>query len=373
MNRRQVLQVVGGGVIAAACAPARDPATAWTDPGAHETDPRRRALAWGILAPNPHNMQPWMVDLRTPGEATLHVAQDRLLPQTDPFNRQIVIGCGAFCELTRMAAAHEGWRVDMTPFPVGGPEPRLDARPIAHMRFTRPTAQTDPLFSAVLERRTNRSPFQARAVEPRLAQRVAAAARRPGVDADSTIEPARVAKLKAIAFEGARVESYTPAAHRESMERTFFGAADIAAHPYGVSIRGPMPEFAHAVGLLDQKAMQKHGSFGFNQSLKMLKSGAETAQGFVWLTTPDNTRIAQFEAGRAYVRANLEATALGLAMQPWSQCLQEYATMAPSLRAVHAEVAPDGGRVQMFVRVGYPTAPAARAPKRGLDAQIMQA
>lgn len=296
MNRRQVLQVIGGGAIAAACMPSRDPAQAWVNPGATETDPRRSALAWGILAPNPHNMQPWRVDLRTPGEATLFVAQDRLLPQTDPLNRQIVIGCGAFCELTRLAAAREGWRVDLEPFPKGGPAPVLDARPVARLRFERATPVSDPLLSAALDRRTNRAAYEPRAVEFRSAQSICDAARREGVMAEFTVDSARTAKLRAVAYEGARVEAYTPAAHKESIERTFFGQADIAAHPYGVSIRGPMPEFAHAVGLLDRKAMETHGSFGFNQAISFLKTGADTARGFVWLTTPDNTRVAQFEA-----------------------------------------------------------------------------
>ena len=110
VHRRDFIRLVGGGAVfaalpAASCAGLPDPRAAWADPGAHETGPRRRALAWAILAPNPHNMQPWMADLRETGAVTLYVDPTRLLPQTDPFNRQIVIGCGAFLELLRMAAA----------------------------------------------------------------------------------------------------------------------------------------------------------------------------------------------------------------------------------------------------------------------------
>jgi hypothetical protein len=42
-------------------------------------------------------------------------------------------------------------------------------------------------------------------------------------------------------------------------------------------------------------------------------------------------------------------------MQPLSQVLQEYPTMAQPYAQVHAEYAPDGGTIQMLVRVGTPT------------------
>lgn len=134
-----------------------------------------------------------------------------------------------------------------------------------------------------------------------------------------------------------------------------------------------MVEAASALGLLKKSDMQKEGSFAFDQQLDFLKKGAETARGFVWITTPDNGRTAQLAAGAAYLRANLQATALGLAMQPWSQCLQEYPSMSATLAQTHSALAPAGGRVQMFARLGYPSAAAAPAPKRGVDAQIWRA
>lgn len=77
-------------------------ATATTDP-----DPRVRALAWAVLAPNPHNRQPWLVKLpdSRPDEVWLHCDLDRRLPVTDPLDRQILIGFGCFAELFRLAAA----------------------------------------------------------------------------------------------------------------------------------------------------------------------------------------------------------------------------------------------------------------------------
>lgn len=128
LSRKSFLRVLGGGIVVAAGAaiavPRLDamPAVAvegWRGPGPDETDPRRRALAWALLAPNPHNLQSWAVDLSRPDTIVLHVDAARLLPQTDPLSRQILIGHGCFLEILAMAAAADGYRTEMTLFPDG--------------------------------------------------------------------------------------------------------------------------------------------------------------------------------------------------------------------------------------------------------------
>ena len=55
-------------------------------------DVRLNALAYAILAPNPHNRQPWVVKLDDNEQGlTLYCDLDRRLPETDPPNRQITI------------------------------------------------------------------------------------------------------------------------------------------------------------------------------------------------------------------------------------------------------------------------------------------
>jgi hypothetical protein len=45
---------------------------------------------------------------------------------------------------------------------------------------------------------------------------------------------------------------------------------------------------------------------------------------FFWMTTEDNARTTQLLAGRAFVRAQLAATAQGLSMHLLQQALQGY-------------------------------------------------
>jgi hypothetical protein len=106
-----------------------------------------RALSWAILAPNSHNLQPWKVDLSVPGQAVLYPDLDRLLPETDPFNRQITVSLGCFLELLRMAALQDGLAVEVDLFPDGEDPAGLDERPAAICRFGPATDAPDPLFA----------------------------------------------------------------------------------------------------------------------------------------------------------------------------------------------------------------------------------
>ncbi|MEL7117096.1 MAG: twin-arginine translocation pathway signal protein, partial [Pseudomonadota bacterium] len=126
MNRRAFLRLTGGGVILAAAgattfASTRTPTDAlapWAEAGGY-ADPRMRALSHAILAPNPHNRQPWKVALIGDDQAVLYFDTDRQLPFTDPFDRQLTIGLGCFLELMRMAAAADGYQADVALFPEG--------------------------------------------------------------------------------------------------------------------------------------------------------------------------------------------------------------------------------------------------------------
>nr|WP_309246736.1 hypothetical protein [Ramlibacter montanisoli] len=113
MDRRNFLRIAGGGVVLAATAgcssalPA-DALAAWNGPAAGDADVRRWVLSYALLAPHSHNLQSWLVDLRTPGEILLFCDLQRLLPETDPRSRQILMSQGTFLELLDIARASAG-------------------------------------------------------------------------------------------------------------------------------------------------------------------------------------------------------------------------------------------------------------------------
>lgn len=373
-SRRHVLALLAAAPAAAACSSnLPDPIAAWRTPGAGETDPRRFALAHAILAPNPHNRQPWLVELVGQDELIFRADLERLLPATDPFDRQIAVGCGAFLELFDLAAKSLGRRADITLWPEGEPQPRLDARPIAHIRLSNGGAR-DPLFDAILARRTNREPFEAREVTAGLLTEIGASALREGAPATLSLNAAGAGplrdQLRQLAWAAFEREFQTPAAHMETVNLMRVGRAEIAEHRDGIVIDGAMVEFARAVGLVNRRTLADINNAQTREGLEAWRPLALDAPAYAWIVSSDNTRATQVEGGRAYARLNLAATARGLAMHPWSQALQEY----PEMAALHADAerllnAPGDARVQMLVRVGYgPTI--APSPRRGLSEHL---
>ncbi len=372
MQRRSFIKVLAAGgatVVLSGCDPMPSSAVApWVAPGAAETDPRLRALSWALLAPSAHNLQSWVADIREPGLIRLSVDLERLLPATDPPNRQVLIGCGAFLELLCLAAAQQGQRADVTLMPEGEfAAGGVDARPFAVVRLMAdPGVQPDPLFAAAPLRRTQRAPYGDRVPDAQALARLAAAARRPGITLHSTTDPARVGRLRELAIAGYRAEFTDPAAWRESADLMRVGAAAVAAEPSGIALTGTMAWFGRQLGLLDADALRKTDGVAARTAIDSSVKAAEATPAWAWLASADNGRGAQIEAGRAYLRVDLAAAQLGLAIHPNSQVLQEFEAMRTLYDRFHAEVgvaAP--GRVQMFVRLGYAARPEP-APRRAL-------
>ncbi|WP_421936906.1 Acg family FMN-binding oxidoreductase [Phenylobacterium sp.] len=374
-TRRTILEVLmGGGALAAAgCASSGgpDPAAAWRNPGAGERDPRRWALAHAILAPNPHNRQPWLVDLPGTDEIVFYADTTRLLPATDPPNRQITLGCGAFLELLDLAARERGLRADITLWPQGEPQPVLDARPVAHVRLVADGAvQPDPLFRQITARHTSREPYDL--ASPPAANdlaRVVAVAPSP-LTAAAVTDKTGVERLIDIGSRGFAREMTTAAAAQESARLTRIGPAEIARHRDGIALKGPFLEGMAAIGLLTRETMGDPTSFATRSAIDMFGKTIAATPAFVWLKGPDNSRATQIASGRAYARMHLTATALGLSMQPWSMTLQEFPEMAELYRETQAALgASPQAPLQMLVRIGK-AKPVEPAPRRGLAQHI---
>ena len=374
MKRRKFLTIAGSaGVIIAAggvgFVATRSPTGAfepWKNAGSLYSDPMRRALSYAILAPNPHNRQPWVVDLKSDVEAVLSCDLGRLLPATDPFNRQIVIGLGCFLELFAMAAADHGYRADIRSFPDGGSDGELDQRPIARLALEKQEGlRGDPLFAHTLDRHTNRNSYDTdRAIGDDLLGRLRGAAA-DNVRVGTANDGAQLSDLRTLTRDAMWAEVRAPEAYQESIELMRIGRAEIEANPDGIALGGAFLEMLKLAGILSRESLADPTSRSYQIGLDMIEDGAMTSMGFVWINTLGNDRKAQIEAGRAYMRVALQATADGLAMQPMSQALQEYAAMAPYYETIHDRLTSQPGeRVQMLARLGYAeeTGPAPRWP-----------
>ncbi|PSL19059.1 Acg family FMN-binding oxidoreductase [Shimia abyssi] len=377
LSRRKAIGLIGGGVVlaatsATALAVTRKPRTAalpWATAG-HENEIRRQALSFALLAPNPHNRQPWVVDLSEPDTVVLYADPDRLLPATDPFSRQIVIGLGCFLEVMRMAAAEQGYSVSMDPFPEGETAAALDNRPVARARFVpAPSAAPDPLFAHVLRRRSLKEPFDTANAIPDDTLPVLKSSIRAGTRFGGSIAPEDIATLRELSRDALRIEIETPHTYKESVDLFRIGHREVDANPDGIDFSGPMFESLRMAGLFTRDAVLDTSSVAYRSGLDAVFANTDTAMGHVWLTSKGNSRTDQLAAGADWVRLNLAATGLGLGIQPLSQALQEYPEMKSHYDAIHTRLAPNGGTVQMFARIGYgpDVAPSPRWP---LDTRI---
>ena len=385
MQRRNFIRLAGGGIVLAAgaalggCSRAYPPeaTAAWNGPG-NEADPRRWVLGYAILAPHSHNLQSWVADLRRPGEITLSCDPARLLPETDPFSRQIMMSHGTFLELLDIAARERGLRAEIELFPEGEFSPeRIDGRPVARIRLVPDAAVAkDPLFAQILARRTNREAYDlARGVTPEAWAAMANAAGSAGglrFGHVGTDDAAALARHRAIAAEAWRIELVTPRTMLESYKVLRVGADEIARHRDGLSLMDPMVVAMTRLGLFDRSKAPAPDDFAVTSQVEEFNAKLATTPAFLWLVSDGNDRRTQVAAGRAYARVQLAATAHGVAMQPLQQALQEYPEQAGPYAAIRELVgAPEPSRtVQMWARVGY-APPVQPAPRRGVDAIVV--
>lgn len=159
----------------------------------------RFALRCAVLAPSNHNAQPWRFIV---GENAVLVCADRLraLAVSDPFDRELIIGCGAALFNLRVALSRLGLACSIALFPAGA-DPDL----VAEVRIL-PNGYRDEtlpaLFDAIATRVTTRQPFDDKPVDPAIERALVAAGTAEGVDVacvSELVERERIALLVALA------------------------------------------------------------------------------------------------------------------------------------------------------------------------------
>jgi hypothetical protein len=142
-------------------------------------DKARFAVRYAILAPSSHNTQPWRFIIN--GDELLVCAdRTRSLANIDPFDRELIISCGAALLNLRVALAYFGVPVEITTFPQSS-DPDIVAR-IVFPASGPMLKDLAALFGAITQRATNRGPFTEEEVPPSVVERLKSAAKSEGVD-----------------------------------------------------------------------------------------------------------------------------------------------------------------------------------------------
>jgi len=362
-SRRNFLKVLGGGTILAACGTGaflstRTPHKAlspWQKAGQYQ-DLRKWILSYALLAPNPHNRQPWMVDLSQKNQIAIYRDKSKALTHTDPHSRQLTIGMGCFLELLNIAASHAGHTVTFDLFPEG------EDGPVAQARLSE-GSRPDPLFAQVMNRRSCKEPFSMEPISDAHAKQLASYC--------TVVESApKVAQIKQMTLEAWLIEANTPRTLKESVDLMRIGKAEINANPDGIDLGGPFLETLSVAGILTREGQLDTQSSGFQQGVSMYQNMLTATPAYCTVCTSGNTRLEQIKAGRQWLRLNLKTTELGLALHPVSQALQEFPEMEEQYRKAHTLLAKPEETVQMLGRLGIGPA-TTRSPRWPLEAKII--
>ncbi|MCC6232135.1 MAG: nitroreductase family protein [Verrucomicrobiales bacterium] len=160
-------------------------------------------LHYAILAPSPHNTQPWLFRVNV-SDVELFADRRRQLPVTDPLGRELTLSCGAALFNLRVAAEYfaQAYTYEVLPDPR---TPQLLAR--LTLGGTAETSADDiVMFGALIERRTNREPFDPEPVPIEVLDLIAAAAAREGAWVEVIADDDRRAAAAALVAQADRVQ-----------------------------------------------------------------------------------------------------------------------------------------------------------------------
>jgi hypothetical protein len=346
----------------------------WKDWQGNIADGPKRPLRAAILASNPHDTQPWLFQI---GDSAITLFADRArnLGAFDPFRREMHLGLGAAVENLVLAARAFGFAAKITPT-AGTLSLSPDDKPAsaAHVALTRTQAAHDALFEAIPRRHTNRGRY-------RLDQTIPAEIlhRFAGLATDDTVRTVFVKDRNARGELGALIVEATvriigdPQMSADSARWFRTGRRDIVAHRDGVTVdtAGLSPFVTAASKLLPDLDAVSADRYWLSMTRE---THVSTAPVLGMLLVRDRLDApSALQAGRAWQRLHLAATAEGLAAQPLNQpveCIDRDAMLgrADSFGSALAKFGDAPGWEPTFVfRLGVAERAAKPSPRRPIE------
>jgi nitroreductase len=354
------------------------PYAPWDEWRGTARDGNRRPLRAAILAASPHDTQPWRFAVSS-GGIEVYADRARHLGAFDPFRREMHLGLGCAIENLVIAARAYGMTADVQPAsgrlePSPGPEPIMAAR----VALEAGQASRDPLFDAIPRRHTNRGPYRDEPVAPERLKELAEAVSGPSVRVTFLSDGgARREAAHAIIAATERIIA-DPEMSEDSFRWIRIGRREIWTHRDGVTIEtsGASTLAAAAGKVLPDLNAATTDRFWLDTTRNVHTA---TAAVFGLILVRDRLDMAQaIDAGRAWQRLHLAATAQGLAAQPLNQpvemvdrdrMLGRTDVFGPAL----ARLAGASGWEATFVfRLGYARREALRSPRRPLEDVLQQ-
>lgn len=328
-------------------------------------DPRTQLIAHGILAANGHNLQNWrfVYSKSDPLSFDMYVETARLAPEVDPYHTQVIISQGTLFEYLAIAGQQLGYTPSANLFPDGeiprnATHENLMQKRVAAVKLIRDTPRSSSLYDQMFRPDTSRLAYLKAAIPAVTIDRLNALNDFIGLKM-AYVAPgsALYAKVQRYVIDSARIESEVPEVMAESQKLFRKNEKEKNQHRYGFSLEGSSmsePQKTLLQTLLTLFPAMNSTEAAAKNFLAQTALAATENAGFMTIVAEQNTRKAQFNAGRLYSRIQLSAHTEGYALQPLSQAIQEYEQMRTIYRDAHADLVRPGETVLMLFRIGRP-------------------
>ncbi len=285
------------------------------------------------LAANSHNTQPWRFSV---SERRIHIAPDlsQRTPVVDPDDHHLFASLGCAAETMLQAAPGYGWR---------GAVQAFDPRQGLTLDFIPAPSSPGELSRAILRRASTRSEYDGRAVaQDQL--RALAAAGGPRVDLALITDAGRLGQATDFIVRGNAAQVRDPAFRRELKAWIRFDAAEALARRDGLfAAASGNPTSPRMLGerLFDLAFTEKGET---DKIVRQMRSSA----GLAVFSSREGGPAGWVEAGRAYTRFALQATAAGMKLAFLNQPVEDVPSRAEFSRWLGSDLRPD-----LVVRFGY--------------------
>ena len=274
-----------------------------------------KIIGYGIYAPSGDNSQPWRFEAHeSTGEIHLYNIPGKDNPVLNVGQRGSYIAHGALIENMLIAASHLGFKADLQIFPKGL------ADLTAIIKFSEAEPKNDQLFPYIQERTTNRRPYKNIPLTEAEKEVLTAACLSFSDCELKLIEGQENLKMTSKAMSVAeKVFLETKELHKLLFHSVFFDPERNKKGESGLYIKTlelPLPAQLIFKIINQWPIMKFFNLFGFSRLISKINASiyaASASHGAIIAEDRDENFI---NAGRAFQRVWLEASRLGLALQP---------------------------------------------------------